>query len=184
MQDALASIESKTILVVAHRLSTVRSADSIVVLRLSAIYFKSTPDLMRYAAELMDRLGAINEDEACMLVKAWRSMQCRNASIVEFSKVLTGLLRCNTAPILLGAGQSGKGAGMYMVKYMIKEAYELAGSLSVLADARKHIDQYPSAASDSGSAPRQGKHFLQHRLRQSQHRPELFLTFRIVSNAF
>ena len=32
--------------------------DSIVVLRLSAIYFKSTPELMRLTAEFMDQLGS------------------------------------------------------------------------------------------------------------------------------
>ena len=44
--------------------STTTDEDSIVVLRLSAIYFKSTPDLMRYAAELMVRLGSADLRDA------------------------------------------------------------------------------------------------------------------------
>ena len=37
---------------------TTTDEDSIVVLRLSAIYFKSTPELMRLTAEFMDQLGS------------------------------------------------------------------------------------------------------------------------------
>ena len=48
-----------------------------------------------------------------------------------------------------------------MCKYMIKEAYALAASLSVLLDARQHIEKYPSKASDSGANDRTSKHFLQ-----------------------
>ena len=88
-------------------------------------------------------------------------MPCRSASLIKFSPVLTRLLNCNTAPLLLGAGQSAKGAGLYMCKYMVKDAYALAASLSVLADARKHISAYPSAAEDAGTAGRCTRHFLQ-----------------------
>ena len=48
-----------------------------------------------------------------------------------------------------------------MCKYMVKEAYALAASLSVLLDARKHIEAYPSKADDSGATGRTSKHFLQ-----------------------
>ena len=48
-----------------------------------------------------------------------------------------------------------------MVKYIIKEAYALQASLSVLLDARKHIDAYPTQAADAGSDERTARHFLQ-----------------------
>ena len=51
---------------------------------------------------------------------------------------------------------------MYMVKYMVKDAYALAASLSVLADARRHIHKYPSNAEDTNTAARCTRHFLQH----------------------
>eukprot|EP00959_Pyramimonas_sp_CCMP1952_P449962 9421323-Pyramimonas_sp.AAC.1 len=66
-------------------------------------------------------------------------MTCRNASLIEFCPVLTRLVNCNTAPLPLGAGQSAKGAGLYMCKYMVKDSFALQASLSVLIDARQHI---------------------------------------------
>ena len=50
---------------------------------------------------------------------------------------------------------------MYMLKYMVKDAYALAASVSVLADARKHIQAYPSSAEDTHTAARCTRHFLQ-----------------------
>ena len=95
------------------------------------------------------------------LLGAWRSMHCRNAVLIEYTPVMTGLVRSNTAPLLLGAGHSAKAAGMYMTKYMVKEAYELAASLTVMIDARRHIEKYPSVADDSGETTRTTTHFLQ-----------------------
>ena len=48
-----------------------------------------------------------------------------------------------------------------MVKYMVKEAYDLAASLTIMIDARKHIDQYKSVAEDQGTDERTAIHFLQ-----------------------
>ena len=44
---------------------------------------------------------------------------------------------------------------------MVKEAYALQASLSVLLDARKHIADYPTQAADAGSGERTARHFLQ-----------------------
>ena len=110
---------------------------------------------------LRQRLASVTPVEARQLVDVWRGMSCRSASLIEFSPLLTRLLNCNTAPLPLGAGQTAKGAGLYMCKYMVKEAYALAASLSVLLDARKHIEAYPSKADDSGATGRTSKHFLQ-----------------------
>eukprot|EP00966_Prymnesium_polylepis_P337310 7391987-Prymnesium_polylepis.3 len=121
-----------------------------------------------YASEfdgrLRDELRGLADDtekRAAQLLGAWRGMCCRNAILVEYNPLLTGLVRSNTAPLMLGAGQSGKAAGMYMCKYMVKEAYELASSLSILVDARKHIKDYGSVADDAGAPDRVAKHFLQ-----------------------
>ena len=55
---------------------------------------------------LRSRLQHITPPEARALVEAWRAMPCRNASLIEFAPVLTRLVNCNTAPLMLGAGQS------------------------------------------------------------------------------
>ena len=62
---------------------------------------------------------------------------------------------------MLHASQSAKGAGLYIVKHSVKDAYALQASLSVLLDARKHIDAYPTQAADAGSDERTARHFLQ-----------------------
>ena len=48
-----------------------------------------------------------------------------------------------------------------MCKYLIKDAFEVTASLSVLLYARRHIAEYPSVAEDSGSSERTAKHFMQ-----------------------
>ena len=58
------------------------------------------------AEPLRTRLQHITPPEARALVEAWRAMPCRNASLIEFAPVLTRLVNCNTAPLMLGAGQS------------------------------------------------------------------------------
>ncbi|CAK0807187.1 unnamed protein product [Prorocentrum cordatum] len=128
----------------------------------------SVRDELRYLLErrelppaLGDRMRDCSNEEALKLIRAWRGMSCRNAWLVEYCPVLSGSLGSNTAPLLLGAGDSAKAAGMYMCKYMVKDACELAASLSVLADARDHIDRYSSSAIDGDTGDRAAKHFLQ-----------------------
>ena len=111
-------------------------------------YLLSLPEV---GDTLRQRLTNATGPEARDLVNVWRMLSCRNASLIEFSPVLTRLLNCNTAPLLLGAGQSAKGAGLYMCKYMVKDAYALQASLSVLLDARQHIKDYPTQAEDASS---------------------------------
>ena len=55
---------------------------------------------------LRTRLQHITPPEARALVEAWMAMLCRNASLIEFAPVLTRLVNCNTAPLMLGAGRA------------------------------------------------------------------------------
>ena len=73
-------------------------------------YLASLPEV---GGTLRQRLNHVTGPEARDLVSVWRKMSCRNASLIEFSPVLTHLLNCNTAPLLLGAGQTARGAGLY-----------------------------------------------------------------------
>ena len=75
---------------------------------------------------------------------------CRNASQVEFSDVLSGCVKSNAPPLLLGAGAGNKAANMYMRKYMVKKDVQLAQALAVMIDAGKHIKSWPSVAGDTG----------------------------------
>ena len=79
-----------------------------------------------------------------------------------FNPVLTTLLRCNTAPVLLGSRESSRGACFYLVKYLTKDSVALTNSLSLLADAKQHIEKYGSTAKDAGTKLRTARHFLQH----------------------
>ena len=108
------------------------------------------------------------------LLELWRGMTCRNGSLVEITRVLSGCSKSNTAPYMTGAGEQGKAAAMYSCKYMIKDKYELAASLSIFIDARKHIEKYPSVAEDTGSTIRTTIHFLERALNKSE--AELHIT--------
>ena len=68
----------------------------------------------RLAGDLQNRLQDLDQKDAAALITAWRGMACRNASLVEYCPVLSGCVGSNTAPLLLGAGDTAKGAGMYM----------------------------------------------------------------------
>ena len=66
-----------------------------------------------FASGLKSALGGpLDGAMAVRLVRAWLKIECRNAVLVEYSSVLTGLVRSNTPPLMLGAGHSAKAAGM------------------------------------------------------------------------
>ena len=97
------------------------------------------------------------------LFAQWGGMSCRNAIIADFNICLSGCIRGNAVPYSLGAGAGSKGAAMYQIKYMGKNSVEISGGASVLIDAHKHVEQYPSVAEDAEANPteRLAKHFCQ-----------------------
>jgi hypothetical protein len=112
-------------------------------------------------AEVKTRLEAMDEAEMRRVVAAWGAVPCANASVTSFSQVLTSILQCNTAPYVLGARESSRATSFYLVKYMTKDCVALHRSLSVLVDAKRHIDRWESTAADVGMPERTAAHFLQ-----------------------
>ena len=114
------------------------------------------------APELREISPNITEEDACHFLKELRKvLPCRNGSIVEFCPAISRMVRSNATVSMLGSGDYAKGAGMYMMKYFIKDAYTVFAALSVVHDAYHHIQEYPSRATDAGSSERTMKHFLQ-----------------------
>lgn len=108
-----------------------------------------------------ERLRTISAASAAKLVARLRELApCANGSLVEFSDMLSGCLGCNTAPYLLGASEGAKAAMFYMIKYVTKDSVELRSCLSLLVDAKRHIDRYPSVAEDRDTPDRTTKHFV------------------------
>ena len=106
--------------------------------------------------------------KACKLVKqmekmadVWSKLECANSRITCFNISISLLLRCNNNPVLLGSREGSRGACFYLVKYLTKNSVDLQKSLSLLADAKQHIDKYGSTADDKGSSRRTAVHFLQ-----------------------
>ena len=111
--------------------------------------------------EVTAKVRPLTAPELKKLVDNFLGLPCANANVTTFNHVLTELLHCNTAPYLLGAREASKGACFYLVKYMTKDSVALNTSLSLLVDAKKHIDKYESTADDKGEVRRTGLHFLQ-----------------------
>jgi len=120
--------------------------------------------------ELEQRLRSIRGPDALKLVQRLREpkFKCRNALLCEYNELITSLLGCNTAPLPMGCAESAKSAMFYMIKYVTKDSAAVQESLAVLIDVKKHIDQYPSTADDSGSVERTGRHFTQRSVNQLQ----------------
>ena len=67
----------------------------------------------------------------------------------------------------LGAGDGSKTAAMYQIKYMTKSAVDICAARSVIVDAHKHIQEFPSSAEDSGTVDRSTRHFVQRIINKS-----------------
>lgn len=122
------------------------------------------PWVQRLAPELHLKLCELKPKDAVALLKLWRSIACRSGRVVAYNDVSTSVLRCNTSPCLLGAEAAARAALFYVVKYVTKDSTAPQASLTVLAAANKHIEQFPSSASDSGTRSRVAKHFCQRAL--------------------
>ena len=115
--------------------------------------------------ELDEKLGAVRVKEGCRLLRqslmALAALRCKNADFVEYNRAITFCLGCNTAPMLMGSGLASRAMTHYLVKYVTKDAVDLSASMSVLADAMRHVEARPSTAADTGSVQRTAKHFMQ-----------------------
>ena len=119
-------------------------------------------------ADVKARFEDITLSEKRALLMAFSHLRCRNARLTCYNHILTAVLRCNTAPYLLGARESSRAAMFYLVKYMTKDSVKLSASLSTLIDAKEHIEKWVSTAEDSGESLRTLKHFLQRAINSYQ----------------
>ena len=90
---------------------------------------------------------------AQFIVFSWRRLPCRNAQVAQYNDVISMLLGCNNNPVLLGADVAAKAAMFYLVKYITKDSTELNVALSVLMDAKRHVDKWRSTAEDAETNP-------------------------------
>ena len=119
----------------------------------------SMPEHMRLKEELVN----IKPDDARALIEQLQSIPCAEAGLVEYSAELTHAVSSNTAPYFLGVGKTAIAAMFYLVKYFKKEAGAPNTALSVLIDARDHINEYGSKGSDANTP----QHFARHVLTRS-----------------
>jgi hypothetical protein len=121
---------------------------------------KSPPTLiekMVLPSELQEQFDLLAEEDK---EKVCKTLQKRNAMVVEYNSLASAVLGCNTNAALLGSDVQSKSPLCYLIKYVSKPPAELAHSLPLLYHARKTIDQYPSKADDSGNIIRTGIHYL------------------------
>ena len=107
------------------------------------------------------------EGVAKQIVLAWRRLPCRNAQVAVYSDVLTFLFGCNNNPVHLGASAAAKAAMFYLVKYITKDSVAMNTALSILKDAKKHVDKWKSTAEDAATNP---------------HRPSIQLSERVANS--
>lgn len=75
----------------------------------------------------------------------------RNGLIVEFNEVITGMLGCNTNAGVLGSVEQAKRTLFYLLKYVTKPTTEITPSISLIQQARRTVENYPSVAEDTVS---------------------------------
>lgn len=96
---------------------TVRLVRLVKLVQLLVVDLGYLLDMPEAGRGLKQRLKDVKHDEAIRFIKQLRKgIHCRNASLVEFSQVLAGCVRCNAPPLLLGAGAGNRAANMYMRK--------------------------------------------------------------------
>jgi len=77
-----------------------------------------------------------------------------NGYVVQYNKLLTALLGCNTNSMLLGSTEQSKAATFYIGPYIDKNKNPLIESLDIVLKAMDLARKYPSVADDSDTPRR------------------------------
>ena len=85
----------------------------------------------------------------------------RNGYVVCHNKILSSLMRCNTAVYSMTSLEASISITMYLTTYFTKKKAPIQQMLSTLCHARRHIEVHQSTAEDSGTTKRTLLHFLQ-----------------------
>lgn len=83
-----------------------------------------------------------------------------NGLIVEYNEIITALLGCNTNAGVLGSVEQAKSTLCYLLKYGTKPTSEITHSISLIQQARRSVENYPSVAEDTGTEKRTAMHIL------------------------
>jgi hypothetical protein len=83
-----------------------------------------------------------------------------NGYMVEYVKLISMLTGAHNNALTLGSEEQSNSALFYVTNYVCKKKVELEQCLAVLASAKKHVDEYPSCAADSGTPQRTAQHML------------------------
>ena len=92
------------------------------------------------------------------------SLPKRNGYVVCHNKVLSSLMRCNTAVYSTSSLEASIAITMYLTTYFTKKKAPVQQMLSTLCQAQKQIEAHPSSADDSGTSERTVRHFFQQTL--------------------
>ena len=79
---------------------------------------------------------------------------------VEFNKIVSAMLGCNTNVSILGSEEQAKSTLCYILKYVTKPPTEITHSISLIHHVRQTIEEHPSVAEDSGTEKRTAMHLL------------------------
>jgi hypothetical protein len=91
-----------------------------------------------------------------------KQMDEANGYVVDHCPLLLYCMGSHHNALILGGSEQAKAAMFYISPYISKGKVDLATCLSILEDARKEIEKYPSKAEDTETNPRRRKaqHFL------------------------
>ena len=104
------------------------------------------------------RIRALSPEERSKIKDAlWNA----NGFMTEFNDVLVLASHCNMAIYPMGTGGAAKALFIYVCSYLAKNPTEIRSLLSLLYDAAKHNEKYPSGAADSGTSERNTIYFVQ-----------------------
>jgi hypothetical protein len=108
--------------------------------------------------EIKNKIRSLSAEERDKIKDAlWNA----NGFMTEFNDILVLASHCNMAVYPMGTGGAAKALFIYVCSYLAKSPTEIRSLLSLLHDAAKHIEEYPSTADDSGTAERTTIHFIQ-----------------------
>ena len=110
---------------------------------------------------IMQKLETLTLDSLDQLYNAIAAqITGRNGWVVDYNKVLTALLGCNTNSILLGLQEQSKAASFYLGPYVTKNLVPLLICIEFNIEAQDHVQKFPSTAEDSGTDKRQVQYIM------------------------